>query len=295
MTHQTDQPIREPREPLAPDSPVLLDADAVFYPEEDGEPMAETDFQRKPLIYAVEALARHFQHREDVYVSGNLFVYYQEGNSDAQVAPDVFVVFGVPATDRRTYKIWEEGKAPDVVIEITSKATRKQDRSDKYWLYQRLGVGEYFQYDPTGDYLQPPLQGYRLDAQGHYQRLAAQQHGGGILSLASQRLGLELHLEERRMRLYDATQQRYLYTYAEATTQLAIAEAQVQREAEERRKAEERAHAAEARARREAEERRKAEARAQHEAEERRKAEDELAALKAELERLRGGGNGTHQ
>jgi Uma2 family endonuclease len=299
MTHQTDQPIREPREPLAPDSPVLLDADAVFYPEEDGEPMAETDFQRKPLIYAVEALARHFQHREDVYVSGNLFVYYQEGNSDAQVAPDVFVVFGVPATDRRTYKIWEEGKAPDVVIEITSKATRKQDRSDKYWLYQHMGVGEYFQYDPTGDYLQPPLQGYRLDAQGHYQRLAAQQHGGGILSLASQRLGLELHLEERRMRLYDATQQRYLYTYAEATTQLAIAETQVrvaearaQWEAEERRKAE-------ARARREAEERRKAEARAstaearaRHEAEERRKAEDELAALKAELERLRGGGTG---
>ena len=73
----------------------------VDYPSEDGQPMAESDFQREPLTYAVEALGAYFQQRADVYVSGNLFIYYEEGNSEAVVAPDVFVVFGAPNTGAR--------------------------------------------------------------------------------------------------------------------------------------------------------------------------------------------------
>ena len=65
----------------------------VDYPSSDGLPMAESDFQREPLIYAVEALRIYFQGRQDVYVSGNLFIYYEEGNPQAAVAPDVFVAF----------------------------------------------------------------------------------------------------------------------------------------------------------------------------------------------------------
>ena len=85
------------------------------HPDSDGQPMAETDFQRDVMTYALEALKAHFRKRTDVYVSGGLFIYYKEGNRAAAVAPDVFVVFGVPNHRRRTYLLWQEGKAPDFV------------------------------------------------------------------------------------------------------------------------------------------------------------------------------------
>jgi len=100
----------------------------VDYPSEDGQPMAESDFQREPLTYAVEALGAYFQQRADVYVSGNLFIYYEEGNPEAVVAPDVFVVFGAPKHRRSSYMLWNEPKAPDFVMEITSRRTRSQDQ-----------------------------------------------------------------------------------------------------------------------------------------------------------------------
>jgi len=67
--------------------------------------MAKSDFQREPLTYAVEALGAYFQRRDDVYVSGNLFIYYEEGNPEAVVAPDVFVVFGAPKHRRSSYML----------------------------------------------------------------------------------------------------------------------------------------------------------------------------------------------
>ena len=74
-------------------SPHLLKTEIV-YPDSDGAPMAESDPTRDYLIYGVEALDIYFQNRADVYVSGNLFIYYKQGVPDAVVAPDVFVVFG---------------------------------------------------------------------------------------------------------------------------------------------------------------------------------------------------------
>ena len=100
---------------------------AVEYPDSDGQPVAETDFQRKPLWYANDVLARRYRDRDDVYVSANLFVYYEEGNPSAVVAPDVFVVLGASSHDRRSYKLWEEPKAPDFVLEITSRSTQGAD------------------------------------------------------------------------------------------------------------------------------------------------------------------------
>jgi hypothetical protein len=79
---------------------VSVSPDTMVYPSSDGLPMAETDFQRRSLMYAVDALDVYFQDREDVYVSGNLFIYYEEGNPKAVVAPDVFVVIGTGKYDR---------------------------------------------------------------------------------------------------------------------------------------------------------------------------------------------------
>ncbi len=188
--------------------------DDIFYPDEDGEPMAASDFQRKPLTYCVDALDAHYETDSDVYVSGDLLIYYEKDNPDVSVAPDVFVVFGVPKYERRIYRIWEEGKSPDVVIEIASKNTWKKD-IENIELYRSLGVREYFMFDPTGDYFDPVLQGYRLDKKGLYKRIRFRKLPGGIRKLDSKLLGLELRLESGRLRVYDPKKQEYLLTYSE--------------------------------------------------------------------------------
>ena len=173
-------------------SPPLAPA-KVHYPSSDGRPMAESDFQRTPLMYAVGRLRRHFRRRRDVYVSGNLLIYYREGEPSAVVAPDVFVVLGAANEDRSSYRLWEEPKGPDFVLEITSRTTYREDQGKKREVYRTLDVREYWQYDPTGDYLEPPLQGLELSA-GEYRRLPGRELADGTLALASAVLGLELRL-----------------------------------------------------------------------------------------------------
>jgi Uma2 family endonuclease len=276
--------------------------DEDYYPETDGAPMAETDYQRGPLIYAVNALDFHFANDPQVYVSGDLLIYYEQGNNEVSVAPDVFVVFGVPKRQRPTYKMWEEGKGPDVVIEITSRSTRRRDEYEKPSIYYRMGVQEYFQYDPTGDYLTPALRGRRMGIPGGgYEPIPPLSHNGGVLALPSRVLHLELHLEGQRLRLYDPVAKSYLLPYdeAEAGRRHAIAATQAAEAARERaeakaQRAEEAAQreakarrAAEAEVQREAEERKRAEEKAQAEAEARKQAEDQIKALEEELQRLR--------
>ena len=100
----------------------------IEYPTSDGEPMAETDAHRIQMTDAlIYPLKEYFRDTPDVYVSGNLLIYYEEGNPCASVAPDVFVVFGVPDEKRSSYKIWEEKQVPSVVFELTSESTRQKD------------------------------------------------------------------------------------------------------------------------------------------------------------------------
>ena len=186
----------------------------VEYPSSDGRPIAEGDHQRTPLTYAVDALRLHFRDRPDVYVSGNLLIYYEEGNPRASVAPDVFVVLGANSADRCTYLLWEEPKAPDFVLEITSCSTRHEDQVIKRDLYRSLGVREYFLFDPTNDYLKPPLQGLELVARD-YRRLPARELAEGGLALASAMLGLELRVTERGLRFHDPHAGEDLPNYAE--------------------------------------------------------------------------------
>src|SRR5712691_11285 len=173
--------------------------------------MGETDVHIDALIYLREALRDHFREAPQVYVAGNMFLYYEEGNPTACVAPDVFVVQGVGKHERRTYRLWEEGQPPAVVFEITSRGTRLEDLGTKRAVYAMLGVQEYFVYDPLGEYLRPPLQGYRLH-EGEYQRLPP----AGEEGFTSQVLGLELRVEAGRLRVVDLTTGERLLTPAEA-------------------------------------------------------------------------------
>jgi len=186
--------------------------------DEDFQPMPEGDKQRRNLSYTTEALRLWFEAQANVYVSGNLFIRYIDNNIEKRIAPDTFVVFGMSKEDRVSYKIYEEGgKAPDFVLEITSKGTVTKDREQNPLIYRDLGVKEYFQYDPTGEYLKPTsLQGVRLE-QGRYEAIAVSVLPDDILSLHSEVLGLDLHLyPDRGFRFYDPISNQVLLSYAEA-------------------------------------------------------------------------------
>lgn len=196
----------------------------VHYPDSDGKPMGETDLHRKAMIRHIEVLEEYFRGQQ-VYVSGNLLVYYQQGNPSKYVAPDAFVVKGIPGKERRNYKIWVEGKAPDVVVETTSRKTRRKDIAEKPALYAAMGVKEYFLFDPDQEYLDPPLQGYRFVAG---QKLPIEPDQAGCL--VSAELGLRLCLAAGEVQFYRLDTGERLLTAAERA---AAAEAELARLREE--------------------------------------------------------------
>ena len=179
-----------------------LSPGAVEYPSSDGKPLAENDAQLAAILYAVGALRVYFAKRSDVYVSGDLLIYYEEGNPRASVAPDVFVVFGVEDRMRMSYKVWEEGKGPEFVLEVASPGTWREDVGPKRGVYASLGVKEYWLYDPLGEHLTPVLQGYRLEGDG-YERQPLLESVDGGLGLHSEGLGLELWARGGEMRFRD--------------------------------------------------------------------------------------------
>ena len=186
-------------------------AQPIHYPERDGKPMAETDVHIDVLIYLREALKDYFRDEPQVYIAGNMLLYYEEGNPAACVAPDIFVVQGVSKGERLTYKLWEEGQPPPVIFEITSRGSRLEDLGTKRALYAMLGVQEYFLYDPLGEYLRPPLQGYQLQ-QGEYERVLPGDQG----QLVSQALSLELRLQDGQLQIVNPATGERLLTPAEA-------------------------------------------------------------------------------
>ena len=193
----------------------------IVYPEPDGSPMAESDDARNYLIYGVEALKLLLQNHPDAYVSGNLWLSYERGVPDAVVCPDVFVVFGVENRPRRSYKVWEEGgKTPDWVLEVTSSNTRNEDEERKPGIYAKMGVAEYFQYDPTGDYLKPALKGRRLKGK-RYQMITPEVLEDGTRCFASEVLGVELRLlPDGRLRFFNPESGEYLRTPQESEREL---------------------------------------------------------------------------
>lgn len=198
----------------------------IHYPESDGEPMAETKHHLQEMVYVWECLEDRFEGEPEVFVGANLFLYYRKGDPTAVVAPDGFVVKGVPKLlpgdrERTKYLLWEEGPTPCFVLETTSTSTRRKDKEKKE-IYQRLGVAEYFQFDPYGDYLDPRLQGVRLKG-GRYQEVQPEPDG----SLLSQATGVLFRAEGDRLRLTDAATGALLLRNAEKTRALRESEERI--------------------------------------------------------------------
>ncbi len=269
-------------------------AGQIDYPTSDGKPMAETDHHRELMQALIQTLQTWFAANKRIYVSGNLMYYYVPGDKRRHVSPDVFVVRGVPNQRRLCYLAWEEGKHPSVVIELTSRSTRREDTHKKFELYRdKLKVKEYFLYDPYGDYLKPQLQGYRL-VKGEYVPIALRDG-----RMPSQILGLHLEADGNDVRLYDPAANRWLPTPLERAVE-AEEMVEVQREivasaeqvSEEERRIAQAARASAAVAERRAAEqeqaRRLAEQARRLAEQARQLAEQENEKLRRELERLRG-------
>jgi Uma2 family endonuclease len=198
-----------------------LRTQSAIYPDSNGEPVGETDIHRRLMFDLIFALTNWLS-QTIAYVAGNLFIYYEEGNPTAVVAPDVFVIPGVPQADRRIYKTWEqEGKTPALVIELTSSKTRYEDLGKKRVLYADLGVQEYYIFDPLGDYLEPRLRGYQL-IDGELLPLPRPQ-------FFSRLLNLELRVVGDALRFYEMGGDIALPTPAEEREARLAAEAEIER------------------------------------------------------------------
>jgi Uma2 family endonuclease len=188
-----------------------------LYPDSDGEPMGETEYHVLAATHLFYALKRWYRQRKqsDVYVAGNMLLYYEEGNPLAFRGPDVMVCKGVVGNhSRRSFRTWEEGVVPAVVFEVVSKKTLKEDQLEKPPLYASLGVKELFLFDPEGGYLRPRLQGFKL-ARRRYVPLATD--GGGCLF--STELGMSLKIEGHLLRLTDRASGERLPTDEELAEQ----------------------------------------------------------------------------
>lgn len=183
----------------------------IEYPESDGQPIGETDFHITATLLLLQMLRDRFESNPQVYVASDLMFYYEPGNPRAVKAPDILVVKGVGKHKRRVYKLWEESAIPCTIVEITSKQTAQADLTTKYQLYERLGVKEYFLFDPLEEYLKPHLQGFTL-VQGRYQALPLSAEG----ELVSRELGLILRPQGDWLRLVDDYTHQILLTSAEA-------------------------------------------------------------------------------
>jgi Uma2 family endonuclease len=177
-------PVSDPNWPLFIPRPPSIDELVT----DDGEPL-ESNRHRLQMTLLIETLEFAWAGRDDYFVGGNMFLYYsalQAKKYDFR-GPDVFVVLGTERRDRKAWVIWEEdGKHPDLVIELTSDTTRAVDYNDKKRIYGSvLGIPEYFIYDPDSG----ALDGFRLDLH-QYPYVAVPPALSG--RLPAERLGLEL-------------------------------------------------------------------------------------------------------
>jgi Uma2 family endonuclease len=139
----------------------------IHYPSGDGQPVAETFAHLYAILMTIELLRLNFDGQR-VSILGNQFLYYEQGQPSKRVAPDVFVIFDVEPGGRDNYKIWEEGSVPSITFEMTSPSTKREDEGSKKQLYAQIGVQEYWQFDPKGEWIKEELRGYRLE-DGQYQ------------------------------------------------------------------------------------------------------------------------------
>ncbi|MDQ3321585.1 MAG: Uma2 family endonuclease [Acidobacteriota bacterium] len=186
------------------------DEEEIIYPEQREDDMGESSIHAKLINRFLQMLLHFFGRCEDVFLSGNINLYYEEKNPNKWYAPDLLVAFGVPNHERASYQAWKENVFPQVIIEVASNRTWKTDISEKLETYGELGAEEYYILDPEFAYLPAPM-------------MAFHRHGERLLSapvnedrIFSPRLGLEIVRTENNFRLFNPKTEGFLLTLEES-------------------------------------------------------------------------------
>lgn len=219
----------------------------IYYPDEDGLPLPDGMQQEPHFSRVTPVLRAYLEQYYDVIVTGNTFLYYEEGNRRAVVSPDCHVTFGLTREailPHNSYFTWHLGRVPDFVMEIGSESTARVDLGRKRNLYASLGIGEYWRYDPTDNsrHYGEPLVGEWLD-NGEYVRMDVSPAPDGMLRGHSPALGLDLCWDYGRLRFYDTARGVWVPDYyelrdAHAEAEDRLAEERAARQAAEARMAE---------------------------------------------------------
>jgi Uma2 family endonuclease len=242
--------------------PLKADTD-VFYPIEDGEPLAESSVHVDAILMLIVLLRQYLQDHfldHKPLILANQFVYYAENFPRLRFAPDVAVVFGVEPGPRDNYKIWEEKQVPAVIFEITSPGTQKEDKQTKKDLYAKIGVLEYWLFDPKAEWIPEQLRGYCLEGETYHP----------ITDRYSQVLSLHLEPEGALLGLYRSDTGEKLPLPSEVADALKISETNLEQE---RQRTEQERQRAEQERQRAEQERQRAEQERQQAEQERQRAE----------------------
>ena len=196
------------------------------------EPVLKPDaMQQNPPLHEILGLLASrftdFQRRPDVFLEANTILCYDPDDLNVRVSPDVYLAFGVDAhaiRERKLYLPWEAGKPPDWVLEVASVSTGREDVGRKREIYARIGVSEYWRFDPQdGAYHGQRLAGDRLVA-GAYEPIPLTTAPDGILKGYSEVLELSLCWDDNWPRFYDPVTNTYLESWREVWVSREIAE-----------------------------------------------------------------------
>lgn len=162
------------------------------------EPEMETYQHLVQMLSLIATLRWLWRDRTDYFVGGNLTIYYSphRRKSEDFRGPDFFVALGVDGTrERRSWVVWEEdGRYPNVIVELLSDSTEAVDRTTKKQIYAEVfRTPEYFLFDPHT----LAFEGYRLVA-GRYEPIVPDDHG----RLASDQLDLLLGVHGHDLRFF---------------------------------------------------------------------------------------------
>ncbi len=197
--------------------------DGVYYPEEREDDMGETSIHIKLIADLLVILRSFFKDKEDIFLSGNMNLYYEEGEPRKWYAPDLLIAFGVPNVERSRYLLFREKVFPQVIFEISSEKTWQNDIDEKLRLYEKYGAEEYYVLDPENAFLPKPLMAFRRDGE----RLV----GLNVENerIFSPRLGLEIVREGNTFRLFNPNTNEYLRTLEESESELERLKAEIEK------------------------------------------------------------------
>lgn len=195
----------------------------IIYPEQREDDVGETSVHITLVANFLNVLKLFLKEREDVFLSANINLYYEENNPNKWYAPDILIAFGVPNHDRPSYQIWKEPVPPQVIFEVSSQRTWKTDISEKLEIYAQLGVEEYYILDPGFEFLPAPLMAFHRSSD---RLLTASVNDDRIFS---SRLGLEIVRTENDFRLFDPKKNEFLRTLDESESELARLRIEIER------------------------------------------------------------------